>query len=65
MAPKNRLQLQKATVEKFAESTSATASANVPSAYIERVKKCFARAKHANANESEAQAAMRMASKIM
>lgn len=32
---------------------------------IERVKKCFARANHENANEQEAKAASKMASKIM
>lgn len=32
---------------------------------IERVKKCFARANHENANEQEARAASKMASKIM
>ena len=32
---------------------------------IERIKKCFARAEHENANEAEARAAFKMASKIM
>ncbi|KAI4142987.1 MAG: hypothetical protein L6R39_004749 [Caloplaca ligustica] len=41
------------------------ASSKVGNEAIERVKKCFARANHENANEQEARAAAKMASKIM
>ena len=61
----NRLPYQKATVETLAASTPST---NLPHARIqvvERIKKCLARAYHANANESEAKSAMKMAQKIM
>lgn len=38
---------------------------NVGTEVIDRIKKCFAHANHANANEQEAQAASMMASRIM
>lgn len=45
--------------------TPSRKTSNVGTEVIERVKKCFARANHEHANEQEARAASRMASKIM
>ena len=68
MATRRRdpLALQEAKVEIEATSRCPTKEAkDVRPDLIDRIKKCFDRANHANANEAEAQAAMRMASKIM
>lgn len=57
---------QKATVSKLANDTPKVAGApHVARDVLDRIKKCFDRAKHTNANEAEARAAMRMASKMM
>lgn len=42
-----------------------TKTSHVGKEVVERVRKCFARANHENANEQEARAASRMAAKIM
>ena len=47
------------------EDTSTQTLSKVGKEVIERVRKCFARANHENANEQEARAASKMASKIM
>ncbi|KAL8719663.1 MAG: hypothetical protein Q9225_003360 [Loekoesia sp. 1 TL-2023] len=47
------------------ENTSTQSISGAGREVIERVKKCFARANHENANEQEAKAASKMASKIM
>ena len=57
---------QQATVSKLAIcSTPLPGPTDVRLDLIERIKKCFDRANHSNSNPSEAQAAIRMASKIM
>ena len=67
MTPRrNPLALQKAKVQKLAIFKAPDQGPkNVRPDLIERIKKCFDRAHHASANESEAQAAIKMASKIM
>ncbi|KAL9633245.1 MAG: hypothetical protein Q9164_004818 [Protoblastenia rupestris] len=67
MAPRRKpLALQKAKVQKLAIfKAPEQGPKNVRPDLIERIKKCFDRAHHATANESEAQAAIKMASKIM
>jgi len=70
MPSKRLLKQQKATIEWLADDntsirkTSQTTS-NASKDVIDRVRKCFARAEHSNANEAEARAAVKMASKIM
>ena len=49
----------------MATETQSTTLSHARREVIERIKKCLARGKHAAANETEAKAAMRMASKIM
>lgn len=60
-----RLPSQKATVGSLATGTQSTTVPHARREVVERIKKCLARANHATANETEAKAAMMMASKIM
>ena len=61
----NRLPSQKATVGSLAAGARSATHSHARSEVVERIKKCLARAKHANANENEAKSAIKMASKIM
>lgn len=68
MPPKRRQPLKKpkATVDRLAnENTPANSTPKAGQEAIDRVRKCFERANHPNANEQEAKAASRMASRIM
>ena len=62
---KNRLPSQKATVECLAARARSATLNHASSEVVDRIKKCLARANHANANENEAKSAIKMASKIM
>ena len=61
----NRLPSQKATVGSLAAGARSATLSHARSEVVERIKKCLARANHANANENEAKSAIKMASKIM
>ena len=61
----NRLPSQKATVGSLAAGARSATLNHASSEVVERIKKCLARANHANANENEAKSAIKMASKIM
>ena len=61
----NRLPHQKATVGSLAAGARSATLNHASSEVVERIKKCLARANHANANENEAKSAIKMASKIM
>lgn len=67
MPPRRRpLQKPKATIGYLANlDTSSSKTSHVGKEVVDRVRKCFARANHEHANEQEARAASRMASKIM
>lgn len=67
MPPRRRaLQKSNAVIRYLAdENTSNKIPSTQAKSAIERVKKCFDRANHENANEQEAKAASRMAAKIM
>ena len=60
------LKTQKAVIGWLADAGPSTNNlTHVSQDAIEKVRKCFARARHANANEAEARAAFKMASKIL
>ena len=61
----DRLPSQKATVGSLATTARSTTLPQAQSEVVERIKKCLARANHANANEHEAKSAIKMASHIM
>ena len=61
----NRAPPQKATVKSLAAETRSANPNHARIEIVERIKKCLARGNHANANESEAKSALKMASKIM
>ena len=63
--PSERLPSQKATVGSLATVARSTTLPHAQSEVVERIKKCLARANHANANEHEARSALKMASHIM
>ena len=70
MPSRRSLKLQKAKIGWLADDETRViktpqAVANAGKDVIERIKKCFARANHENANEAEARAAVKMASRIM
>ncbi|CAF9928412.1 MAG: hypothetical protein ALECFALPRED_004052 [Alectoria fallacina] len=66
MPSKRELKFQKAAIGWLAnEETATQALSNVDKAVMERIRKCFARANHANGNENEQRAAFKMAHKIM
>ena len=66
MPRRRQLQKPKATISYLADQdASPQMTTTVAKDVIERVKKCFARANHENANEQEARAASKMARKIM
>ncbi|KAL8748679.1 MAG: hypothetical protein Q9184_007150, partial [Pyrenodesmia sp. 2 TL-2023] len=68
MPPKRRQPLKKpkATIGRLAnENTPTHSTPKAGQEAIDRVRKCFERANHPNANEQEAKAASRMASRIM
>lgn len=66
MPSKRRLKWQKAAIGWLANhETSTQTLSNVDRDVVERIRKCFARAYHANANENEQRAAFKMAHKIM
>lgn len=66
MPSKRELKFQKAAIGWLANDETATqALSTVDKAVVERIRKCFARANHANANENEQRAAFKMAHKIM
>ncbi|CAD6574407.1 MAG: hypothetical protein ASARMPREDX12_006579 [Alectoria sarmentosa] len=66
MPSKRELKFQKAAIGWLANDETATqALSTVDKAVVERIRKCFARANHANANENEQRAASKMAHKIM
>lgn len=57
---------QQATVTKLANETPAVAkNSHTNGEILDRIKKCLDRAEHANANESEARAAMKIATRLM
>ena len=63
MPPNRVLALQRATVETLAiaDDPLQKSSRNPAREVIERIKKCLARSNHANANQHEAETAVRMA----
>ena len=66
MPTKRELKWQKAVIGWLAnDETSTQTLSNVDRVVIERIRKCFARANHATANENEQRAAFKMAHKIM
>ncbi len=67
MPPRRRaLQKPKAVISYLADDNASNkVTSNLAKGVIERVKKCFDRANHKNANEQEARAASRMAAKYM
>ncbi|KAL8879473.1 MAG: hypothetical protein Q9198_002913 [Flavoplaca austrocitrina] len=66
MPRRRTLQKPKAVISYLADqNTSFQVTSKVATEVIERVRKCFARANHKDANEQEARAASRMARKIM
>ena len=66
MPPRRQpLKKPKAAIGYLADlETKDTKTSHVAQAVVDRVRKCFARANHENANEQEARAASRMAAKI-
>ncbi len=66
MPSKRELKWQKAVIGWLAnDETSTQTLSNVDRVVVERIRKCFARANHATANEIEQRAAFKMAHKIM
>lgn len=66
MPSKRELKWQKAAIGRLADDDTLTQTpSNVNKAVFERVRKCFARANHANANENGQRAAFKMAHQIM
>lgn len=66
MPSKRELKWQKAVIGWLAnDETSTQTLSNVDRVVVERIRKCFARANHATANENEQRAAFKMAHKIM
>ena len=66
MPSRRELNWQKASIAWLANDENATQTlSNVDRDVIERIRKCFAHANHANANENEQRAAFKMAHKIM
>ena len=60
------LKTQKAAIGWLADAeTSTNTLSHIGQDVIEKVRKCFARASHENANEAESRAAFKMASRIM
>ena len=69
MSPRRKpLKTQKAVIAWLADaktSTNTNTLSHINEEVIAKVRKCFARANHENANEAESRAAFKMASKIM
>ena len=70
MPSRRKLKTQKTRLGWLADDNTSThrppeAVTNAGREVIERIQKCFARAQHPEANEAEARAAFKMASKIM